>query len=290
MPANGSCGVPFPINLTYGLNINSYFYARGGLATDNPAYNAINTVYIGGGVPSGGVEAGAIIAGTLYPAGTVTTTGTLSTPQYLGGYIQVGFSNGPPAAGIISTVTNPLIQGDTVEVGTLYFDTSLNCFNGRNNTTWACLGGGGGGGTPGGVTNSIQTNVSGAFYGDVNYIYVPGSSVILSNGASFVTNSTSGGFDASLCTQTNCIQAPVGGILGLTLRTTDSVIWVEETQPLLPSAPGQARMYFDNMTHILECSFNGMAYASCLGSGANTSLSNLSAVSINSSLLFQTGS
>lgn len=51
MPANGSCGAPLPVNPTYmgiqagtGLNTNAYFLARGGLATDNNAFNSIQSL------------------------------------------------------------------------------------------------------------------------------------------------------------------------------------------------------------------------------------------------------
>lgn len=268
MPPNGSCGSILPINEDWGLAITSYLFARGGLATDNASFNAINAVYLSGGVPSGGVEANTIIAGTLYPAGTTTTTGTLLTATYLGGHIIIGTSLGPPAAGTIATVTNPFSVGEGLKEGMMYGELSTHTPWYYNGSTWINIAGGGGGSgcTPGGIHLSIQiNNGSGGCTGDANFIYNSGTAVTLT-AASFIAAGTSAGFDATTCNLTNCIQAPSGGILGLTLRTTDSVIWVAEAAPAL-SASGQAREYFDSGSNTLQCSLNGGAYGNCAGSG-----------------------
>lgn len=261
MPANGSCGAPLPVGEDWGLAINSYLFARGGLATDNTTYNAINTIYQGGGVPAGGVESGSVIAGTLYPAGTVTSTGTLSNPAYLGGYVIVGSSNGPPSAGTIATVVNPFVAGSGLKEGLLYYDTGSDCLKVANLAlTFACVSaGGGGGGSPGGVHFSLQiNNGSGGFGGDANLTYATGQ-VSLGGTGNFITTGLSSGFDASLCTAFNCLQAPVGGVSAKLLTLTDSALLVEESAPGLSSS-GQFRAYDDSTLHTLLGSANGGAY------------------------------
>ena len=268
MPASG-CGAALPVNTDYGLNTNGYFFGRGGLATDNLAYNAINTIYQGAGNPAGGVEAGTVIAGTLYPAGTATTTGVLGAATYLGGHMVMGHSTGVPAAGSISTTTNPLVQGEGLIQGMFFFNDTTGHPNYYNGSVWVDWTGGGGGSgcTPGGVHFSVQINDgAGGCTGDTNFTYTPTTSVSLGGGASFLTVGTSAGFNATTCTATNCIQAPGGGILGLTVRMSDSAIWVAEVAPAL-SAAGQARMYFDSGTFTLNCSLNGGAYGNCAGGG-----------------------
>lgn len=277
MPAGGSCGAPLPISNLIGLNTNSYFFARGGLATDLLAYNAINTIYQGAGHPAGGVTAGTFVAGTLYPIGTVTTTTTLVAATYLGGYVQVGHSATPPDVGTISTVTNPLVQGDGLVQGTLYWDDALHCFNGRkDDSTWACLStvGGAGAGT---VNSGVITQVAyyaatgAAVSGNAAFLWNPATPQV-SLAGTFQTNGATYGFNASTCTNTDCIQAALGGILGKTLRTTDSVIWVEEAAPAV-SAAGQCRSYDDSTLHTLLLSCNGAAYAAFGGGGGSGTVS-----------------
>lgn len=63
----------------------------------------------------------------------------------------------------------------------------------------------------------------------------------------------------------------------------------ETAAPANPSA-GNDRLYTDSSTHLLTClTSSGGSCMPSTGSGANTALSNLSAVSINTALLFQTG-
>lgn len=277
MPASGSCGAPLPIELDYGLNLNGYIFPRGGVATDNPAYNAINTIYPGLGVPAGGVTAGALIAGTLYPAGTVTTTTTLAMPAYLGGYAQVGHSATPPAAGTISTVTNPLVTGAGLEQGTIYWDDALHCFNGyKDDATWACLstvGGAGAGTVNSGVITQVAyyASTGAAVSGNAAFLWNPATPQV-SLAGTFQTNGAMYGFNASTCTNTDCIQAALGGVLGKTIRTTDSVIWVEEAAPAL-SAAGQCRSYDDSTLHTLLLSCNAGAYAAFGGGGGSGTVS-----------------
>jgi hypothetical protein len=70
-------GPPLPVNpnnALYGLNTNSYFFARGGLATDDNAYNSIQSL-LGGIYVKLGVTAGQ----ALYPQ-SQTSCSALNTP------------------------------------------------------------------------------------------------------------------------------------------------------------------------------------------------------------------
>ena len=130
--------------------------------------------------------------------------------------------------------------------------------NGSGVLSFVTCGGGGGGGSPAGPTTAIQTNGGGgSFAGDANLAYTGGATPIVQLLGSGYFDSA-GGFRTG-CTLTNCIQAPAGGILGLTLRTTDSVIWVEEVAPVV-SASGQARMYDDSTAHNVLLSVNAGNY------------------------------
>lgn len=277
MPPDGSCGVPFPVEEDVGLNSNGYAFFRGGLATDNAAFNAINTVYLSGGVPAGGSTTGSVTAGTLYPTGTVTTTGTLSMPAYLGGYIQIGKSNGPPAAGTIATVTNPYTVGDGIEAGTMYYDTGNDCVEVASNAlAFACIAGGSGG--SGTVSSSAQFNVP--YYttnptgttvgGNAAFTFNPGGTPQVTLLGNFQTTGVAFGFDASTCTAGNCIQAPLGGISSATAIVTNFSQWAEVTAPGL-SAANQCRLYDDPSAHNLLLSCNAGPYAAIGGgSGSGT--------------------
>ena len=263
MPPGGSCGAILPINEDWGLAINSYLFARGGLATDNALYNAINTIYLSGGVPSGGVEANTVIAGTLYPSGTVTTTGTLLAPTYLGGHMIMGHSTGDPAAGTIATTTNPLSTGEGLLQGMFYFNDTSGHPKYYNGSAWIdWTGGGGGGCTPGGVNKSVQiNNGSGGCTGDNLFTYTSGTSVSLGN-ASFDTVGTTAGFDATTCTAFNCLQAPLGGLYG-------KLYSFLETGAPTGAGAGGANVYADSSAHMLKWSENsGSFYTLGVYSGA----------------------
>jgi len=257
MPATG-CGAPLPVNLNYGLFTNSYFYSRGGLATDQPRYNAINTIYPGGGVPAGGLTVGAGVFSTLYPVGTVTTTGTLTLAQcpaggcYLGGYLFPGSSTGDPAAGTIATTSNPWVTGTTGTLpGMMYYNTVNDCLKVANNAlTYNCVGtGGGGGASPGGVHYSIQiNNGSGGFGGDANLVYQTGNVVL--GGTGFFQDV--GGFNAT-GSAGNVIQALNGGAL-VKLFTL-----VESAAPAVSNS-GQVSFYGDSTLNWPLLSANGGTY------------------------------
>lgn len=130
----GPCGIPLAVNTDYGINTNGYFFGRGGLATDLPFYNSIQSL-------QGGMTANSYTAGVLYPAGTKTTTGTLSVATYLGGHVDIGHSTTAPAAGTIATVTNPFSGGEGLVQGMIYYDDTLGCLRVYSGTTWSCSSG-----------------------------------------------------------------------------------------------------------------------------------------------------
>ena len=263
MPADNSCGAPIPVDLDYGLNINSYFLARGGLATDYQAFNSIHSLL-------GGVTAASITAGGLYAAGTVThCCGTLASAAYIGGYVAIGHSINPPIADgnlqqTVAAYDNPLTWYDGLEQGTMYWDDTLHCVNVYNGSTWGCLGGGGSG-SPGGPITAVQFNQGGAFGGSGDFIW---------NGTTLgVTGSMQAtvGFNAS-GTSPNSVQAPNGGVSGKWLIATDSLFLYQLGSAPALSAAGQVRIYAKN-DNTIQASANGGAYAP-IGSpgGSNTQM------------------
>ena len=215
-PPGCATAIP-PTNIDYGLNTNGYILSAVGFATSGTAFNSIYSF-------TGGMVAASITAGGYYPPGTVTaccgTVGALGA--YIGGYMAMGHSVGPPAAGTVATVNNPLTDGDGIEQGTFYWDDALatarvcSAASGGTCTSWTNLGGGGGGSTvPGGAVYNVQiNNPAGTFYGDGNFQYHPGTTGIVSLNGVFYANTTNGGFDAS-GTAFNAVQAPAGGVYAL---------------------------------------------------------------------------
>lgn len=281
MPPSG-CGTALPVEEDYGLNINSYFLARGGLATDNELFNSIHSL-------RGGVTSVSFTAGGLYPAGTVTACcGTLSVATYIGGYMQIGHSSGPPAPGTVATVNNPLTSGDGINQGTMYWDDTLACVNVFNGTSWGCLaGGGGGGGTPGGPNTSIQFNNAGAFGGSSALFWNNASQLLTVTGLPSTAGiavasayvQADGGFLATVGTATNynAIQAPGGGMQAKSFTATNYVQTGHNTvvpgsggNPITPADSLHPGAMFWNDTSGCEQVYSGSAWA-CLGSGGSTS-------------------
>ena len=247
MPSNGSCGASINVNEDYGLNLNTYFLARGGLATDNTAFNAVHALL-------GGMTALSYTAGGLYAAGTVTACcGVLPTVEYLGGYIQIGHSVGPPSAGTIATVNNPLTAGDGINQGTMYWDDSLACVNVYNGTSWGCIGsGGGGGGSAAGANTQVQFNNAGNFGASANLTWASNQLSVVGTVLATVGLTNTG-------TAPNAIQAPSGGYTGKWSTVSDSTFWLEESAPAL-GAVGQAKIYADSTSHQLMLSKNNGAF------------------------------
>lgn len=192
-----------------------------------------------------GAGAGNVSVGAAFSAaGNITVGGTLQLSDSATHYAVIRAANAMAAT---VTWTWPGVDA----VGCL-------SSNGSGVLSFAACGSGGSG-APAGPTTAIQTNGgAGLFAGDANFAYTGGATPIVQLlGSGYI--SSAGGF-VTASTATNAIQAPTGGILGLTLRTTDSVIWVEESAPVV-SAAGQARMYDDATAHNVLLSVNAGAYA-----------------------------
>jgi len=249
----GGCASMFTPNQIYGLNLNTYMFALAGFATQISAYNAIDAAPC---------TTNALCA--IGPAGN-QGGGFHGLSADLNNYINIGHGIGNPA----------LTPGSNFHNGALYYDDNLAClrvWTGGDSGSFSCLSGGGGGGASAGPNNAVQRgDGAGGFVGDGNLLFAAqilsitgtSSTAIAENVTGYIQ--TTGGFTTT-ATATNAIQATAGGILGLTLRTTDSVIWTEEAAPAL-SAAGQARLYADSSAHVLKVSNNGGAYATFGGSG-----------------------
>lgn len=133
------CGSPLPlpvyngISNNTGLNTNAYVLAMGGFATPINSAQAVQIWF-------GGVTALDYFAGAFYPAGTVTTTGTLSSAQYLGGFMAMGHANQVPGNGTLCTsiasCTNPTPPGFGTIQGEFYWDDALGGMNTYDGTAW----------------------------------------------------------------------------------------------------------------------------------------------------------
>lgn len=185
------------------------------LVTRQPSLGMAGLDVIGGYVQSD--------YGLLVPASGVTasyqninvpTGGVYAKSVFAVNYTQVGaFTGNPP----------PLTAGQTgFAAGALYCNTATNpCVMTYNSATtgspvWATLGsGGGGGGGPCGAIFSIQYNNSGSCGGSANFTYASGQVTLAGTGGSFVAQGTSNGFNASTCTNFDCIQAKMGGLAAL---------------------------------------------------------------------------
>lgn len=245
MPGSGSCGAALPVNETYGLNLNMYFLARGGLATDNPAWNAIQVLPLYGtganAIGGGGVAASSLVAyNYVYPGGYTTA-----------------LAAGPP-----------LTHGDSFHPGELSYSSAAGCLAIYNGSGWVCFSGGGAGGAAGPLYAVQSSNPAGTLYGDSGLLYNPGVALTITGG-NMVASGTSVGFDATTCNLTTCIQAPSGGVSGKWLIATDSVFWIAESAPPL-SGSGQAKIYFDSTANSLKVSQNGGAFVNLVGGGSGT--------------------
>lgn len=196
MPSNGSCGVPLPVspsqtyggvaNQSFGLFLNSYFFARGGVATDNNAFNSFQAL-------QGGMYAklGFTTDQATYPKAYAASTSLNNPGAGYGGFAYQG--------------------------GSIYY------YYNATSGTWGTVNlatGGGGGGSAQGPANAIQTNDpagAGAFTGySWLTVNVGGGfgGYIISKGGLQVPVSGSGG-----CTNYNCVDVLAGGIhtgLGIT--------------------------------------------------------------------------
>ena len=115
----------------------------------------------------------------------------------------------------------------------------------------------------------------------------PGSLLTVGSGSGFTVNSsgdvavsdtatnsiqTLGGITAAVgvstvSTATTALQAPNGGATAQWLIASDSVFWLQEAAPALPSA-GQSKVYMDSTSHTLKVSQNGAAFVDLLGASS----------------------
>jgi hypothetical protein len=111
--------------------------------------------------------------------------------------------------------------------------------------------------------NSIQT--VGGFYAagtSHNSSFTVGSVGVIDNNGWVVS-----GVNTGLSTNTDIIQAPYGGVTAKWLIASDSVFWLQEAAPALPSA-GQSKVYMDSTSHTLKVSQNGAAFVDLLGASS----------------------
>jgi hypothetical protein len=283
---DGSCGVPLPVNAAYngdpnnvyGLATNTYWFARGGFATDNPEWNAIWALPVAGTGSNkigGGGIAGNSIALINY---TQTGNNALAASQ-----------TGPP----------PLTLNDAIHPGAMYFDFSASCEKlfsgpyspGTGNTvgSWACIGSGGGGtGTPGGPGASVQFNNSGSFGGSANLTWNNGTQLLDITAASSADAGllvTVGFIQSDLglvavnnavpttALPFNVIQAPHGGMEALSFSAANYVQTGSYTGSA-PSAPTlddsfHAGALSWSVANTCEAVYNGSAWV-CVGSGGGS--------------------
>ena len=116
--------------------------------------------------------------------------------------------------------------------------------------------------------NSIQTagGFKAAGTSVSGYSFTVGSVAAIDNSGNF----TGAGVDVA-GSATNVIQAPNGGVTGEWLIATDSVFWIQEAAPALPSS-GQSKIYMDSTSHTLKVSQNGAAFVDLMSSSGVTSL------------------
>ena len=205
----GPCGVPLPVETDYGLNTNGYLFPRGGLSTDLPEYNSIQSL-------QGGMTANSYTAGVLYPTGTVvctattgsscTGTTTLGSPAYLGGHVDVGHSRGVPQGSSITASSNPFSGGEGLVAGMLYYDDALGCLNVYSGSAWTCL-------APSGPPNAVQFSKTTSFGGSANFTYDDTAKIVA------ITGSTTAGIQApvfsSSNTGTNAAFTTMGGTFSI---------------------------------------------------------------------------
>ena len=248
MPSGGSCGAPLPVLTNYGLFTNTYLLARGGLATDNAAYNSIQSL-LGGAY----MKLGYTTDQAVYPKG-YSASASLNNPA--SGYGGLGYQS-----------------------GSIYWYW--------NGSAWATvdLSSIGGGATPGLPVNSVQFNVGpGSFTGSSNFLWDNTNRLLtitaldsahagLGISAGFVQ--ADGGFLATnvACAKYNCFQTPTGGMAGVSFSATKYVnLGNNNGTPTATTGDSfnAGAMYWDTGTHALKV-FNDAASWVTVATGGATS-------------------
>lgn len=208
MPADNSCGIPLPVNplgdLSNGLNTNSYFFARGGLATDVLAYNSIQSLR-GGEYLRLGLTADQGFYPQKHPSSS-----TLNTPS---------------AVCVLPDAITDCYGGFAYQGGSLfwYYNSTLHTWN-----TVDFASSGGGGGSPGLPAGSIQFNSTpaGTLTGSTNLSWSDSTQLlsILTTGTGVAGIAVSPGYIQSdqgfyatgvSGAKYNLFQAPNGGMYAL---------------------------------------------------------------------------
>lgn len=223
------CATAFTVQTVSGLNLNTYLFAMGGLATSNAQYNSIQSL-------SGGayVKLGYTADQALYVKNHAACAG-LNTPA--AGYGGWSHSSG-----------------------------SVYCYYNDTTAAWVTvdLSAGGGGGTPGGATTQVQYNSSGAFAGSANFTFASQLLTVTASGAGVAGIAVATGFaqadqgfiaTSGTCLNYNCIQAPTGGVAARSVTASKyaqvgssaGVPTVTASDTFNPGA-----MYFDTGTHKLN--------------------------------------
>ena len=113
--------------MPYGINSNSYYFSLIGFASANYAYNTMQL--LGDGIhTAGGVIAGQLEAASIYPQGTLTRAGTISSPKGIGGYGYLLASDQAPSGyAIVNTSGTSVtwVSGITFTTGSSWNNTSI---------------------------------------------------------------------------------------------------------------------------------------------------------------------
>lgn len=184
--------------------------------------------------------------------GTVTTASDL----LVGGNAQVTNSLRllSPGSSFYASITAANGMGSTVQWRWPAADsTGVGCLasDGMGNLSFTTCGGGGGGGAAGPLYALQSSNPAGTLYGDGNFVYTPATTPpTVTLAGNFVTNTSTGGFNASVCTASNCVQAQHGG------AEFNEYVFVEQAAPGT-AASGFAGLYADSTLHQIMASMNG---------------------------------
>ena len=266
MPGSGSCGATLPVNTDYGLNINSYLFARAGLATDMPAYNSIQSL-LGGAY----VKLGYTADQGLYLLNHGAST-SLNTPS--AGYGALAYKSG-------STFW--------------YYNSATSAWS---QVDFAA--GGGGSTPPGGADTDIQVNDAASFGGFSSLTYNKTTKLLTAT----ALNATSPGIvvgtgyaqaDAGFlatpgtATNYNAIQAPGGGMAAKSFTATAYVQVGSASGPPTPTGSGPGTDSFHAGALSWDTSgtpglkvYNGTSWVAVGGSGATTPGNPVNSVQINS--------
>ena len=247
MPSNGSCGAALPIDLDYGLNINTYFFARGGFASDLASYNTFDALV-------GGMHAMSISLGASRGNGGYINTGNFAT------------DGGHPAP--------PLTPNDSFNAGAMFYDKTANCQKVFSGSAWGCLAAGSGG-NPGGSPGNVQYQIDATTFGgsanntwdDTNQVLALTAKTATTAGLTMATGLIQGNG-----VKYNAITAPSGGMQALSFTATKYVqIGSGTADPTTTSGDTlvAGAMYYNTTGTALKV-YNGSAFVTVGGGGSGS--------------------